>query len=644
MTDPGLVAPANFRDRLAAKDVTIGVIGLGFTGLPLALASSRAGFVTFGYDTDAELCADLNRGVSHIPDVDGTVVAAMREAGRFTAVAAGRFAAVTGGLSPVPDVVFLCVPTPFEQAPDLSYVAAAARSVAAVLRPGMVVIAQSTSYPGTTTELIAPLLESSGLRAGHDFALAFSPERIDPGNTTWNIHTTPRIIGGVTPESTQVAAAALGAVLGDPALVRPVASPEVAEFAKLLENSYRLVNIGLVNEMAMLAHRLGIDIGQVIDAAATKPYGFEAFRPGVGPGGACIPEDPLYLAWKARSVEFDTKLIDLAAQENQSMARYVYTRIMEMAGRHRRPLPGSRALCVGAAYKAGISDLRHSRAVRIMELLAEAGAEVTYCDTTVPTVQVGGRQLKSVALADADPDDFDLAAVLVAGAGLDMDRFITAGVPVFDAAHAVRASQAGAVERLLGDIEQGREGAGQLVRVTVDPDQLVAAGSPGDQADGATAHREGVRQRTQGRLGGLTVGGTGAHPHDQGAAAAATHGGPARAGVNPYCHRQRHTAILAPCTCPAGAAQPPPTPRAVRRTSVNVAVASSPWPTTTTIGKLLSGGPSGVNVGTVLATAAPWWPAPWWPAGTAGAQGSCSTGCGRACRADGTRPVSSGPR
>jgi UDP-N-acetyl-D-glucosamine dehydrogenase len=254
----------DFMARLATHDLVIGVIGLGYTGLPLAIAAAQAGFTTFGYDHDAELCARLNQGVSHIGDVRPEELKAMRAADLFTAVAAPD-------LSPVPDVAFICVPTPFGQTPDLSYVRSAARSVARVLRPGMVVIVQSTSYPGTTTEVIQPLLEESGLRAGQDFALAFSPERIDPGSAGWNIHNTPRVIGGVTQESTRLAAAALGAVLGDASLVRPVRSPAVAEFAKLLENSYRLVNIGLVNEMAMLAHEMGVDIREVIDAAATKP-------------------------------------------------------------------------------------------------------------------------------------------------------------------------------------------------------------------------------------------------------------------------------------------------------------------------------------------------------------------------------------
>ena len=420
----------DFMARLGTRDLVIGVIGLGYTGLPLAIAAAQAGFTTFGYDHDAELCAQINRGISHIGDVTSQELKAMRAADLFTAVTAPD-------LSPVPDVVFVCVPTPFGQMPDLSYVRSAARSVARVLRPGMVVIAQSTSYPGTTTEIIQPLLEESGLRAGRDFALAFSPERIDPGSSVWNIHNTPRIIGGVTDESTRLAAAALGAVLGDPALVLPVRSPAVAEFAKLLENSYRLVNIGLINEMAMLAHEMGIDIREVIDAAATKPYGFQAFYPGVGPGGACIPEDPLYLAWKARSYEFDTRLIGLAAEQNQGMARYIFVRVLEMMSKRGTALGGSRVLCIGAGYKPDIADTRHSRSLRVMELLAKSGARVDYSDALITTVEVDGHEHKNVDLSTANPADFDVIVVLVARENLDLSRFLAAGVPVFDAAHAL---------------------------------------------------------------------------------------------------------------------------------------------------------------------------------------------------------------
>ena len=420
---------AEFTARLGRRDVTIGMIGLGYTGLPLAVASAQAGFPTTGYDADPELCDHLTHGVSHIEDVPSGELQA--------ATARGLLAVRTtaGGISPAPDVVFICVPTPFGASPDLSYVAGAARTVGESLRPGMLVVAQSTSYPGTTTEIIQPLLEESGLRAGSDFSLAFAPERIDPGNQAWSIHNTPRVVGGVDPDSTRRAVAVLDAIAGSPGLMHPVSSPAVAEFSKLLENSYRLVNIGLVNEMTMLAHELGVDIAEVIDAAATKPYGFQPFRPGVGPGGACSPEDPLFLAWTARTLEFDTRLIYLAAEQTLGMAGYVFHRIMEMLSRRGKGLAGSRVLCMGAGYKADLADTRHSRALRVMELLAEAGAAVEYADPLIPVVRISGTELRSTPLAEADPARFDAVVVLVGNGHEQLERFTGAGVPVFDAAY-----------------------------------------------------------------------------------------------------------------------------------------------------------------------------------------------------------------
>jgi UDP-N-acetyl-D-glucosamine dehydrogenase len=428
-----------FLSRLADKQVSVGVIGLGYTGLPLAVASARSGLPTTGYDSDLELLAGLRRGISHIEDVPQPELRELVAAGRLAVRHAGR-------LSPAPDVVIICVPTPYDDGPDLSYVRAAAASVARRLRPGMLVIAQSTSYPGTTAEVIRPLLESGGLQAGTDFGLAFAPERIDPGSKDWHIGNTPRVVGGVTGDSTRRAVAVLDAVAGLPGLMRPVASPEVAEFAKMLENSYRMVNIGLVNELAVLAHEMGVDIGEVIDAAASKPYGYQPFYPGVGPGGACIPEDPLYLAWRARALESGAGLIEAASEQNQGMARYVFHRIMLMLSRRGRGLGGSRVLCMGAGYKANLADTRHSRAIRVMELLSEAGADVAYTDPAVPAIRVGGAELKSVPASSADPAEYDLVAVLVAGTEGTLASFTGRGVPVFDAAHVLPAGEH--VERL----------------------------------------------------------------------------------------------------------------------------------------------------------------------------------------------------
>jgi UDP-N-acetyl-D-glucosamine dehydrogenase len=418
----------DFAARVAARDVVVGVVGLGYVGLPLAISFAESGFRSLGFDVDAERAAALNRGESHIDDVSSERVGAMVAADRFEATASP--AALVDA-----DVVFICVPTPFDKAktPDLAFVKAATHTVAEILRPGMLVILQSTTYPGTTTEVVQPVLEERGLRAGLDFHLAFSPERVDPGNTTWTVHNTPKVIGGLTPACTERARALLEAVMDDPGLVHVVASPAAAEMAKLLENTYRAVNIALVNELAVLAHEMGIDVWEVIDAAGTKPFGFEAFYPGIGPGGHCIPVDPHYLSWKAREFDFQTKFIDVAADVNAGMARYVVRRIQELLNHRGRTLNGSKVLCLGAAFKPRVSDIRNSRAIRVMELLRDAGANIEYVDTHVPALTLGNTEHKSFPLGDAARADFDLAVVLVGGTDWPLDELDAAGVPVFDA-------------------------------------------------------------------------------------------------------------------------------------------------------------------------------------------------------------------
>jgi UDP-N-acetyl-D-glucosamine dehydrogenase len=418
----------DFAVRVAARDVVVGVIGLGYVGLPLAISFAESGFRSLGFDVDAERAPALNRGESQIDDVSSDRVGAMVAAGRFEATATPAALADA-------DVVFICVPTPFDKAktPDLAFVKAATHTVAEILRPGMLIILQSTTYPGTTTEVVQPVLEEQGLRAGVDFHLAFSPERVDPGNTTWTVHNTSKVVGGLTPACTERARALLNAVMDDPGLVHVVASPAAAEMAKLLENTYRAVNIALVNEFAMLAHEMGIDVWEVIDAAATKPFGFEAFQPGIGPGGQCIPVDPHYLSWKAREFDFQTRFIELAADVNAGMARYVVRRVQELMNERGRTLNGSKILCLGAAFKPGVSDIRNSRAIRVMELLLDAGANVEYVDTHVPALKLGSTERKSFPLCDAARSGFDVAIVLVGGTDWPLDELDAAGVPVFDA-------------------------------------------------------------------------------------------------------------------------------------------------------------------------------------------------------------------
>lgn len=416
--------------RLAEKKAGVGVIGLGYVGLPLAVSFAEVGWRVVGFDVSDAVVAGLNAGRTHIDDVAATRIAPLVGSGAFRATSA------TADLADC-DVIFICVPTPFDKSktPDLSYVESATRTVAKVLRREMLVILQSTTYPGTTTEFVRPILEETGLRAGVDFHLAFSPERVDPGNVRWNVRNTPKVVGGLTPACTELAKMLLVTLMDDASLVRTVESPEVAEMAKLLENTYRAVNIALVNELAQLCHEMGIDVWNVIDAAATKPFGFQAFYPGIGPGGHCIPVDPFYLAWKAREYDFQTRFIELAADINDAMANYSVARMQDLLNEKSVSLRGAKVLCLGAAFKRGVSDTRNSRAIHVMELLASRGAVVSYSDDLVPEVRVGDTTLRSVAREQIASTNADLVAVLVGGdwplAALEKQNVV-----VFDAVNA----------------------------------------------------------------------------------------------------------------------------------------------------------------------------------------------------------------
>jgi len=425
------MAEIAFADAVAAHEVVIGVVGLGYVGLPLAISYAEAGFPTIGFDIDAERVATLNVGRSHIDDVSGERVGAMVDSGRFSATSSGPDLGSA-------DAIFICVPTPFDasKTPDLSFVRDATHLVASVLRPGMLVILQSTTFPGTTSEIVRPVLEERGLRAGVDFHLAFSPERVDPGNTEWTFKNTPKVVGGLTSTGTDRAQTLLEAVMEHPGLVRVVSTPAAAEMAKLLENTYRAVNIALVNELAMLAHEMEIDIWEVIDAAGTKPFGFQAFYPGIGPGGHCIPVDPYYLSWKAREFDFHTKFIELAADTNLGMAEYVVQRIYRFMNDLNRTVRGSRVLCLGASFKAGVSDIRNSRAIRVMELLDEAGAMVEYIDPHVPELTLSSGARKALAPTEIADEQFDLAVVLVRNSDWPLAALVARDVPLFDAVNA----------------------------------------------------------------------------------------------------------------------------------------------------------------------------------------------------------------
>ena len=416
--------------RLRSREAVVGVIGLGYVGLPLAVAFAEVGFKVVGFDVSDAAVDGLNAGRSHIDDISSSRVASLVSGNAFRA---------TSDVADLKrcDALFICVPTPFDKlkTPDLSYVEAATRTVAKVLRTEMLVILQSTTYPGTTTEFVRPILEEDGLVAGRDFHLAFSPERVDPGNTTWNVRNTPKVVGGLSGRCTELAAVLLESLMEDPSLVRRVESPEVAEMAKLLENTYRAVNIALVNELAQLCHEMEIDVWNVIAAAGTKPFGFQAFYPGIGPGGHCIPVDPFYLAWKAREFGFQTRFIELAADINDDMATYAVRRIQALLNSRSVSLRGAKILCLGAAFKRGVSDVRNSRAIHVMELLRASGATVSYCDPHVPSVRVAGETLKSLTQDAVASTDADLVAVLVAGEW-PLAQLATRNVAVFDAVNA----------------------------------------------------------------------------------------------------------------------------------------------------------------------------------------------------------------
>jgi UDP-N-acetyl-D-glucosamine dehydrogenase len=361
------------------KRAVVGIIGLGYVGLPLVLRFCEVGFQVLGFDTDAGKVERLNRGESYIKHIPSSRLAALltpREG-------AGSFAATHDlGRLGEPDVLIICVPTPLtsKREPDLRYVENTTRQIAACLRPGQLVSLESTTYPGTTVELLLPILAQKG-RVGEDFFLVFSPEREDPGNPTFQVNTIPKVVGGVTPACLEHGAALYSQVIDR---VISVSSTQAAEMSKLLENIYRAVNIAMVNELKMLCLRMGVDIFEVIEASRTKPFGFQAFYPGPGLGGHCIPIDPFYLTWKAREYDFSTRFIELAGEINSSMPYFVVQRVIKALGDHNRALNGAKVLVLGVAYKKDVDDLRESPALKIMDLLKQEGARVSYNDPHIP--------------------------------------------------------------------------------------------------------------------------------------------------------------------------------------------------------------------------------------------------------------------
>jgi UDP-N-acetyl-D-glucosamine dehydrogenase len=376
-------------ERLQHRQANVAVVGMGYVGLPLAVLFAEAGFNVTGVELNESKVEALCRGESYIMDVPGEQVARL--------VATGRLKATTDfSFLKQADAVSICVPTPLRKTgdPDLSFILDATRELAAYIHPGMVIVLESTTYPGTTREILLPTLtEQSGLTVGEDFFLAFSPERVDPGREDWTTYNTPKVIGGITPACTEVAANWYQLALKT---VVPVSSTESAEMTKLLENTFRMINIGLVNEMAIMCDRLGIDVWEVIDAAATKPFGFMRFTPGPGLGGHCIPIDPLYLSWKLRALNYTARFIDLASEINTGMPRYVVNKIQDALNDQAKPIKGSHILVLGAAYKPDVDDLRESPALDVIGLLRQKGAKVSYHDPYIPHVQHEDWDLPSV--------------------------------------------------------------------------------------------------------------------------------------------------------------------------------------------------------------------------------------------------------
>jgi UDP-N-acetyl-D-glucosamine dehydrogenase len=378
----------NLKGKLAQREARIGVIGLGYVGLPLAVEFARAGFDVTGFDVDASKVDEINAGRSYILDVDAEEVAACVKADRLRA---------TTDMSKLAemDAVDICVPTPLRKTkdPDMSYVVSAAEQIAKYIHPGMLIVLESTTYPGTTAEVLQPMFEARGLKVGEGFYLAFSPERVDPANEKFNTRNTPKVVGGTTPACSEVAAELYAAAVDT---VVPVSSTQVAEMVKLLENTFRAVNIGLVNEIALMSHRMNIDVWEVIDAAKTKPFGFMPFYPGPGLGGHCIPIDPFYLSWKAKQSGFECRFIELAGHVNGSMPEYVVERISEALNTRKKAINGAQIHLFGVAYKRDVSDMRESPALDILQLLQRRGAELSYTDPYVPSLKEGSLCLRSI--------------------------------------------------------------------------------------------------------------------------------------------------------------------------------------------------------------------------------------------------------
>ena len=414
----------DLKQRILDRRAEVGIVGLGYVGLPLAMEFVRAGFMVHGIDLNAERVKCINQGVSHVLDVPSATLQSAVQSGKFKAYA---------GYSIVSDVdcVIICVPTPLRHTkdPDMSHIVSATENIAKRLHKNMLIVLQSTTYPGTTDEVLVPEFKADHLQIGRDLFVAFSPERVDPGNPKFNTKNTPKIVGGVTPRCTDMAKTLYEQAIDQ---VIPVSSTATAEMVKLLENTFRAVNIGLVNEIAIICDKLGVSVWEVIQAAASKPFGFMPFYPGPGLGGHCIPIDPLYLSWKLKALNYNARFIELASDVNTHMPEYCVQRIHQVLNRHKKCVNGSRILVLGVAYKRDISDVRESPALDIIRLLQLEGAQVDYADPYVPELEMEGKTMSAVAATAEAVPSYDLIAVVTDHGGFDYEMIKANAQLVFD--------------------------------------------------------------------------------------------------------------------------------------------------------------------------------------------------------------------
>jgi len=429
-------SPDTLRDKIRSRKARTGIVGLGYVGLPLAVEFGKAGFHATGIDLDPRKVQLVNEGRSYIPDVQTTDVQALRSKALLEATT--DFAVVRDL-----DTINICVPTPLRKTkdPDMSYIVSAVEGIAKHLHPGMLIVLESTTYPGTTDEVVKPMLEATGLKAGADFFLAFSPERVDPGNPTFQTQNVPKVVGGHTPACSSLAAELYGAAIDT---IVPVSSTRVAEMVKLLENTFRAVNIGLVNELALMCDRMNIDVWEVVEAARTKPFGFMAFYPGPGLGGHCIPIDPYYLSWKAKQTGFDPRFIELAGHINAGMPHYVVDKVSDALNTRRKPINGSSILIAGVAYKRDIDDMRESPALDVMGLLLARGARVSYADPYVPVVHgrewSGGFDITAVDMTRGNIAHHDAVVIVTDHKAFDYAALIDEADVIVDTRNAIKGS------------------------------------------------------------------------------------------------------------------------------------------------------------------------------------------------------------